>query len=62
MIISVPVRNQDGSLQFEATLNEKQVQALLQFAMNMAMGMGMLNQLTEVPEAAAVVEGNDNTH
>lgn len=50
MEINVPVKNQDGSLSFTATLSEPQVQAVLQFGLNMAMGMGIASQLINLPE------------
>lgn len=40
-MISVPVRNEDGSLKFEYTLNPEQAQALLEFAFNFLLAAGM---------------------
>ncbi len=45
MQIEVPVKNPDGSIMFTTTLNEKETQAILQFGINMALGMGILSQL-----------------
>lgn len=41
MIIEVPVKNADGSLQFTASLDEKQTQAILQFGLNFLMATGL---------------------
>lgn len=56
MKIEVPVQNQDGSVQFIANLNEKEIQAVLQFGLNMALAMGIASQLIEqeVPINATV--------
>lgn len=42
MEIKVPVFAEDGSVEFTAVLNPEQAQALLGFALNMAVGMGMV--------------------
>ncbi len=45
MQIQVPVKNEDGSLAFTASMNEKETQAVLQFGLNMALSMGIMSQL-----------------
>jgi len=50
MIINVPVQAPDGSIQFTAVMNEQQVQALLQFGMNMAFAMGIASTFTTQPD------------
>jgi hypothetical protein len=61
MKLEVPVRNEDGSLAFTAIMNEKEVQAVLQFGLNMATAMGITSQLlspenivVEVDEGASI--------
>lgn len=44
MRVSIPLLNEDGSLKTEISLNEKEVQALLQFGLNMATAMGIAQQ------------------
>lgn len=41
MIIEVPVKDANGTLQFTATLDEKQTQAILQFGLNFLMATGL---------------------
>lgn len=41
MIIDVPVKDANGVLQFTATLDEKQTQAILQFGLNFLMATGL---------------------
>lgn len=53
MRIEVPVQNDDGTLAFTATMNEKEVQAVLQFGLNMATAMGITSQLLS-PESMHV--------
>lgn len=43
----MPVQNQDGSVQFVANLSEKEIQAVLQFGLNMALAMGVASHLIE---------------
>jgi hypothetical protein len=45
MKIEVPVHDAEGNLQFTAVMNEKEVQAVLQFGLNMATAMGITSQL-----------------
>lgn len=45
MQIQVPVKNEDGTLAFTASMNEKETQAVLQFGLNMALSMGIMSQL-----------------
>ena len=40
-LIDVPVFNDDGSVQFTQVLNEKEVQVLLQFALNFLVATGI---------------------
>ena len=44
MRLEVPVQNEDGSLKMTMVLDAPQVQALLQFGINMAMAMGIASQ------------------
>ena len=41
MQVSVPVRNEDGSIKFETTLNDKQLQSILQFGLNFLVATGL---------------------
>ena len=41
MLISVPILNEDGSVQFTQTLDKDQVQALLGFALNFLTATGL---------------------
>jgi hypothetical protein len=41
MLIDVPVMNDDGSVKFTQTLDAKQVQALLGFALNFLVATGL---------------------
>ncbi len=42
MQVKVPVVNQeDGSVQFEASLSERELQVILQFGLNMALASGI---------------------
>lgn len=41
MILDVPVFNKDGSVKFSATMDEKQVQAILQFGLNFLLSTGL---------------------
>ena len=52
--LDVPIFNEDGSIQFTATLTPEQAQALLRFAYNFLIATGMrttVNILTSVEEA-----------
>jgi len=60
MKIEVPVRNEDGSLAFTATMNEKEVQAVLQFGLNMATAMGITSQLLSPDSLIVEHEGLAN--
>ena len=53
MKLSVPVYNNDGELQYTATMNEKEVQAVLQFGLNMATAMGITSQLLSTDSVEA---------
>jgi hypothetical protein len=44
MKIDIPIRNPDGSLSATFTANEKQVQALLEFALNFMIMSGLTAQ------------------
>lgn len=46
MKIELPVLNEDGSLKATMVLDAPQVQALLQFGINMAMAMGIASEFT----------------
>jgi hypothetical protein len=39
--VNVPVRNDDGSTKFEVTLDDKQMQAILQFGLNFLVAAGL---------------------
>lgn len=41
MKLEVPIINEDGSVKFTQTVDEKQVQILLQFALNFLVATGM---------------------
>lgn len=45
MKIEVPVFNEDGSLRFNAVLSEPELQAVLQFGLNAAIGSGLAHHL-----------------
>lgn len=45
MKIEVPVYNEDGSVKFTASLNEGELQAVLQFGLNAAIGSGLAQHL-----------------
>jgi hypothetical protein len=42
--LSVPIQKDDGSVAFTATFNEEQIKAMMEFAMNMIMAMGLSHQ------------------
>lgn len=42
-MITVPVRNEDGSIKFEYTLSAEQARSLLEFAFNFLIVAGMAN-------------------
>lgn len=59
-IVDVPVFNTDGSLQYHQTLSAKEVQVLLQFALNFLVAAGISTQaLMEKVEQAPKPEFND---
>lgn len=60
MKIEVPVQNEDGSLAFTAIMNEKEVQAVLQFGLNMATAMGITSQLLSPDSLIVEHEGFAN--
>lgn len=41
MIIDVPVRNEDGSIRATLTMDEQQMQAILQFGLNFLLATGL---------------------
>jgi hypothetical protein len=43
MKVTVPVKNEDGTLKFEATLSEKELHAVLEFGLNMMCVMGLMS-------------------
>ncbi len=43
--LDVPIFNEDGSVQFTATLSPEQAQALLRFAYNFLIATGMRNNI-----------------
>ena len=45
MQIQVPVKNDEGAVEFTATMNDKEIQAVLQFGLNIALSMGIMSQL-----------------
>lgn len=47
MRVTVPVRNEDGSIKYEVSMNEKEQQAILQFGLNMAVAMGIASQIMD---------------
>lgn len=56
MKINVPLLNEDGSLKTELSLNDKEVQALLQFGLNMATAMGIAQQFYSEPDEEDTVQ------
>ena len=44
MQINVPLKNEDGSVTFNATLNERQLQAVLQFGLGFLLATGLAAQ------------------
>jgi len=54
MIIDVPVKNADGSVQFVANLDDAQVQAILQFGINFLMAAGLSAAYGVLPEKEQV--------
>ena len=51
MKIEVPVVDDQGNLKYTATLTEKEVQAVLQFGLNMAIAMGIASSIMKTPES-----------
>lgn len=47
-IISVPIYNEDGSVQFTQQVSAEEAQALLQFAINFLAASGMASVMTPV--------------
>lgn len=45
MQVKVPVYDENGNIEFTATMNEKEVQTVLQFGLNVAISMGITSQL-----------------
>jgi hypothetical protein len=41
MIIDVPVRNEDGTIRATLTMDEQQMQAILQFGLNFLLATGL---------------------
>jgi hypothetical protein len=41
MVVDVPVRNEDGSIKFNVTMDDKQIQSILQFGLNFLVATGM---------------------
>ena len=60
MIIDVPVKDANGVLQFTATLDEKQTQAILQFGLNFLMATGLSAAYGVVPVEQQVDLGQLN--
>lgn len=61
MQVSIPLQNEDGSLKYEVVMNEKEVQAVLQFGLNMAMAMGITAELVN-PDMAALLEDDQEDY
>ena len=57
MQIQVPVLNEDGSLKFEVSMSEKEVQTVLQFGLNMGISMGIASSM--VASLAAAEKGQE---
>lgn len=51
MQIDVPVLDDQGNLKYTATLTEKEVQAVLQFGLNMALAMGIASSIMKTPDS-----------
>lgn len=59
MQLSLPIKQEDGNVKFELTLSSEQVQAIVQFGLNIAMSMGITSQL--IGEDMATLLEDENT-